>query len=151
MLGDTAVAVHPKDPRYTHLHGKFVIHPFNGRRIPIITDAITVDMEFGTGAVKITPAHDPNDFECGKRNNLEFISLMNDDGTYNENAGEYKVSFILLSIYRSLIPGNATIPRSKSNHQRPQRKRSLRRAKRQRDGNSRLLVNIFSLITILLI
>ena len=92
MLGDTAVAVHPKDPRYTHLHGKFVIHPFNGRRIPIITDAITVDMEFGTGAVKITPAHDPNDFECGKRNNLEFISLMNDDGTYNENAGQYKVS-----------------------------------------------------------
>lgn len=92
MLGDTAVAVHPDDPRYKHLHGKFVIHPFNGRRIPIITDAITVDMEFGTGAVKITPAHDPNDFECGQRNNLEFISLMNDDGTYNENAGEYKVS-----------------------------------------------------------
>jgi valyl-tRNA synthetase len=91
LLGDTAVAVHPDDPRYTHLHGKFVIHPFNGRRIPIITDAITVDMEFGTGAVKITPAHDPNDFECGQRNNLEFINLMNDDGTYNENAGEYKV------------------------------------------------------------
>lgn len=91
MLGDTAVAVHPDDPRYTHLHGKFVIHPFNNRRIPIITDAITVDMEFGTGAVKITPAHDPNDFECGQRNNLEFISLMNDDGTYNENAGEFQV------------------------------------------------------------
>jgi valyl-tRNA synthetase len=91
LLGDTAVAVHPDDPRYTHLHGKFVIHPFNGRRIPIITDSITVDMSFGTGAVKITPAHDPNDFECGQRNNLEFINLMNDDGTYNENAGEYKV------------------------------------------------------------
>ncbi|WWD15831.1 valine-tRNA ligase [Kwoniella shandongensis] len=90
MLGDTAVAVHPDDPRYTHLHGKYVIHPFNGRRIPIITDAITVDMNFGTGAVKITPAHDPNDFECGQRNNLEFINLMNDDGTYNENAGQYK-------------------------------------------------------------
>nr|XP_019013438.1 valine-tRNA ligase [Kwoniella pini CBS 10737]OCF52219.1 valine-tRNA ligase [Kwoniella pini CBS 10737] len=90
MLGDTAVAVHPDDPRYKHLHGKFVIHPFNGRRIPIITDAITVDMEFGTGAVKITPAHDPNDFECGQRNNLEFISLMNDDGTYNENAAPYQ-------------------------------------------------------------
>lgn len=93
MLGDTAVAVHPDDPRYTHLHGKFVVHPFNGRRIPIVTDSITVDMEFGTGAVKITPAHDPNDFECGQRNNLEFINLMNDDGTYNENAGEFKVSF----------------------------------------------------------
>jgi valyl-tRNA synthetase len=92
MLGDTAIAVHPDDPRYTHLHGKFVVHPFLDRRIPIITDAITVDMSFGTGAVKITPAHDPNDFECGMRNNLEFISLMNDDGTYNENAGPYKVS-----------------------------------------------------------
>ncbi|WVQ78003.1 hypothetical protein IAT38_000084 [Cryptococcus sp. DSM 104549] len=90
MLGDTAIAVHPDDPRYTHLHGKFAVHPFLDRRIPIITDAITVDMNFGTGAVKITPAHDPNDFECGLRNNLEFISLMNDDGTYNENAGEYK-------------------------------------------------------------
>lgn len=93
MLGDTAIAVHPDDERYKHLHGKFAIHPFLGRRIPIITDAITVDMSFGTGAVKITPAHDPNDFECGMRNGLEFISLMNDDGTYNENAGEYKVSF----------------------------------------------------------
>ena len=92
MLGDTAIAVHPDDERYKHLHGKFAIHPFLGRRIPIITDAITVDMSFGTGAVKITPAHDPNDFECGMRNKLEFINLMNDDGTYNENAGEYKVS-----------------------------------------------------------
>jgi valyl-tRNA synthetase len=89
MLGDTAVAVHPEDPRYKHLHGKFVVHPFNGRRIPIVTDAITVDMEFGTGAVKITPAHDPNDFECAVRNNLEFISLMNDDGTYNDNAAPF--------------------------------------------------------------
>jgi valyl-tRNA synthetase len=60
MLGDTAVAVHPQDERYKHLHGKFVIHPFNNRRIPIITDAELVDMEFGTGAVKITPAHDPS-------------------------------------------------------------------------------------------
>lgn len=90
MLGDTAIAVHPDDPRYKHLHGKFVIHPFSGRRIPIVTDAVTVDMEFGTGAVKITPAHDPNDFECGMRNKLEFITLMNDDGTYNENAGQFK-------------------------------------------------------------
>lgn len=76
MLGDTAVAVHPKDPRYTHLHGKYVIHPINGRRIPIICDDILVDMSFGTGAVKITPAHDPNDFECGKRHNLEFIKSV---------------------------------------------------------------------------
>ncbi|WVQ98646.1 valine-tRNA ligase [Kwoniella sp. CBS 9459] len=90
MLGDTAIAVHPDDPRYKHLHGKFAVHPFLDRKIPIITDSITVDMEFGTGAVKITPAHDPNDFECGIRNNLEFINLMNDDGTYNENAGPYK-------------------------------------------------------------
>ncbi|KAK4686354.1 valyl-tRNA synthetase, partial [Tremellales sp. Uapishka_1] len=90
MLGDTAVAVHPDDERYKHLVGKFVIHPFNGRRIPIIADGITVEMEFGTGAVKITPAHDANDFECGLRNKLEFINLMNDDGTYNENAGEYQ-------------------------------------------------------------
>ena len=74
MLGDGAVAVHPEDPRYKHLHGKFVVHPFNGRRIPIICDAQLVDMAFGTGAVKITPAHDPNDYECGKRHNLEFIT-----------------------------------------------------------------------------
>lgn len=62
MLGDTAVAVHPEDTRYKHLHGKFVVHPFNGRRIPIITDSELVDMSFGTGAVKITPAHDPSKF-----------------------------------------------------------------------------------------
>lgn len=91
MLGDTAVAVHPDDKRYTHLHGKFVIHPFIAdRRIPIVTDDIAVDMEFGTGAVKITPAHDFNDYEVGKRHNLEFINLLNDDGTYNEHAGPYK-------------------------------------------------------------
>ncbi|KAI9468965.1 MAG: valyl-tRNA synthetase [Benjaminiella poitrasii] len=90
MLGDTAVAVHPDDKRYTHLHGKYVVHPFLDRRIPIVTDSIAVDMEFGTGAVKITPAHDFNDYEVGKRHNLEFINLLNDDGTYNENAGPYK-------------------------------------------------------------
>ncbi|KIJ23910.1 hypothetical protein M422DRAFT_39377 [Sphaerobolus stellatus SS14] len=88
MLGDTAVAVHPDDPRYTHLHGKFVKHPFlPNRRIPIVTDSIVVDMEFGTGAVKITPAHDPNDYEVGVRHNLEFINILNDDGTFNDNAG----------------------------------------------------------------
>jgi valyl-tRNA synthetase len=74
--------------RLQHLVGKYIKHPFVDRRFPIIADGITVDMAFGTGAVKITPAHDPNDYECGKRNNLEFINLMNDDGTYNENAGE---------------------------------------------------------------
>jgi valyl-tRNA synthetase len=80
MLGDTGVAVHPDDTRYTHLHGKFLIHPFNGRKIPIITDSILVDMSFGTGAVKVTPAHDHNDYLCGKRNNLEFIIMLTDDG-----------------------------------------------------------------------
>lgn len=90
MLGDTAVAVHPDDKRYKHLHGKYVVHPFLDRRIPIVTDDIAVDMEFGTGAVKITPGHDFNDYEVGKRHNLQIIDLMNDDGTYNEAAGPYK-------------------------------------------------------------
>eukprot|EP00761_Pharyngomonas_kirbyi_P014295 gb/GECH01014325.1/.p1 GENE.gb/GECH01014325.1/~~gb/GECH01014325.1/.p1 ORF type:complete len:972 (+),score=309.36 gb/GECH01014325.1/:1-2916(+) len=90
MLGDVAVAVHPDDKRYTHLHGKNLVHPFNHRKIPIITDSELVDPEFGTGAVKITPAHDPNDFECGKRHQLEFINILNDDGTMNENAAPYQ-------------------------------------------------------------
>lgn len=89
MLGDTAVAVHPDDPRYKHLHGKYVIHPFNNRRIPIITDGELVDMSFGTGAVKITPAHDPNDYECGKRHNLEFITMLAPDGSINENGAPF--------------------------------------------------------------
>jgi valyl-tRNA synthetase len=89
MLGDTAVAVHPEDERYKHLHGKFVIHPFNDRRIPIITDPELVDMSFGTGAVKITPAHDPNDYECGKRHNLEFITMLSPDGAVNENGAPF--------------------------------------------------------------
>jgi isoleucyl-tRNA synthetase len=87
MLGDTAVAVHPDDPRYKHLHGKNVIHPFSGRKIPIITDSILVDMNLGTGAVKITPAHDPNDYACGKRHNLEFITMLTPDGAINELGG----------------------------------------------------------------
>jgi valyl-tRNA synthetase len=90
MLGDTAVAVHPDDPRYTHLHGKFLIHPFNGRRIPIVTDGVLVDMNFGTGAVKITPAHDPNDYECGKRQNLEFITVLTPDGAINHNGSQFE-------------------------------------------------------------
>ncbi|KAH7424251.1 hypothetical protein KP509_12G097300 [Ceratopteris richardii] len=88
MLGDTAIAVHPDDSRYKHLHGKVVVHPFNGRKIPIICDSILVDPEFGTGAVKITPAHDPNDFAVGQRHNLEFINIFTDDGKVNSNGGE---------------------------------------------------------------
>ncbi|KAJ3174705.1 hypothetical protein HDU87_006954 [Geranomyces variabilis] len=83
MLGDTAIAVHPTDARYTHLHGKFALHPFQNRRVPIIPDAY-VDPEFGTGAVKITPAHDPNDYIVGKRNNLAFINIFTDEGQVNE-------------------------------------------------------------------
>ncbi|MGP4071378.1 valine--tRNA ligase [Piscibacillus sp. B03] len=89
MLGDTAVAVHPEDDRYKHLIGKKVILPIVGREIEIIADDY-VDMEFGSGAVKITPAHDPNDFEIGNRHNLERILVMNEDGSMNENAGKYE-------------------------------------------------------------
>jgi valyl-tRNA synthetase len=108
MLGDTAIAVHPDDLRYKvhvpslpplypsvnipitlqHLHGKFASHPFVNRRIPIVTDAIIVDMAFGTGAVKITPAHDQNDYEVGVRHGLDFVNILNDDGTFNAYAGE---------------------------------------------------------------
>jgi valyl-tRNA synthetase len=102
MLGDTAVAVHPQDPRYSvrpldanltvqHLHGKFVVHPFLERRIPIITDAELVDMAFGTGAVKVTPAHDPNDYATGKRHGLEMITIFNDDGSIAANCGKFAV------------------------------------------------------------
>ena len=89
MLGDTAVAVHPEDERYKHLIGKTVILPIVGREIPIVADDY-VDMDFGSGAVKITPAHDPNDFEVGNRHNLERVLVMNEDGTMNEKAGKYK-------------------------------------------------------------
>jgi valyl-tRNA synthetase len=89
MLGDTAVAVHPEDERYKHLIGKTVILPIVGREIPIVGDDY-VDMEFGSGAVKITPAHDPNDFEVGNRHNLERILVMNEDGTMNGRAGKYE-------------------------------------------------------------
>ncbi|XP_043712744.1 valine--tRNA ligase, mitochondrial 1 [Telopea speciosissima] len=90
MLGDTAIAIHPEDERYRGLHGKFAIHPFSGRKLPIICDAILVDPTFGTGAVKITPAHDPNDFEVGKRHNLEFINIFTDDGKINSNGGQFE-------------------------------------------------------------
>lgn len=89
MLGDTAVAVHPDDERYQKYIGKKVILPIVNKEIPVVADTY-VDREFGTGVVKITPAHDPNDFEVGLRHDLPRINIMNDDGTLNENAGEYK-------------------------------------------------------------
>ncbi|TEY43479.1 hypothetical protein BOTCAL_0369g00090 [Botryotinia calthae] len=89
MLGDTGIAVHPDDARYTHLVGKNAIHPFiEGRLMPIVADTY-VEKDFGTGAVKITPAHDPNDFALGQRHNLEFINILTDDGKMNDNAGPY--------------------------------------------------------------
>ena len=90
MLGDTAICVHPTDERYTDLIGKHVQIPANGRVIPIIADALLADKTLGTGAVKVTPAHDPNDYACGLRNNLEMINILNTDGTINENGGEYQ-------------------------------------------------------------
>jgi len=89
MLGDTAIAVHPDDDRYKDLVGRNVLLPLVNREIPVIADAY-VDREFGTGAVKITPAHDPNDFEIGKRHNLPEINILNDDATINENGGKYE-------------------------------------------------------------
>ena len=88
MLGDTAVAIHPEDERYAHLIGKSVMLPLMNRVIPVVTDTY-VDREFGTGVVKITPAHDPNDFEVGKRHDLPVINVMNDDATINENGGKF--------------------------------------------------------------
>ncbi len=88
MLGDTAIAVHPEDEQYKQLIGKKAILPIVGREIEIVADDY-VDMEFGSGAVKITPAHDPNDFEIGNRHNLERVLVMHEDGTMNENAGKY--------------------------------------------------------------
>ncbi|MBD2774020.1 valine--tRNA ligase [Iningainema tapete] len=89
MLGDTAVAVNPGDERYQHLIGRTLTLPIMNREIPIIADEL-VDSSFGTGCVKVTPAHDPNDFEMGRRHNLPFINIMNKDGTLNENAGEFQ-------------------------------------------------------------
>jgi len=131
MLGDTAVAVHPDDPRYKHLHGKFVRHPFlPNRRIPIITDSIIVDMEFGTGAVKITPAHDPNDYEVGLRHNLEFINILNDDGTFNENAGpKFQVNLLFYFIYDILFTaflGDEAVPCKDPSGERIERVGTLR-------------------------
>ncbi len=88
MLGDTGVAVNPADERYTDLVGKKVILPIVNKEIPVVADDY-VEMDFGTGAVKMTPAHDPNDFEVAQRHNLEVITVTNDDGTMNENAGKF--------------------------------------------------------------
>jgi valyl-tRNA synthetase len=89
LLGDTAVAVHPEDPRYQKLHGKKVALPLTTRQIPIITDAVLVDMAFGSGAVKVTPAHDFNDYETGKRHHLEQLAVIDEHGNMNAEAGAY--------------------------------------------------------------
>ncbi len=89
MLGDTAVAVHPNDDRYKHLIGKSVTVPLVNREIPVLADGLLVDPELGTGAVKVTPAHDPNDYACGQRHKLPLINILNPDGTVNENGGKY--------------------------------------------------------------
>ncbi|HRW58935.1 MAG TPA: valine--tRNA ligase, partial [Chlamydiales bacterium] len=89
MLGDTALAVSPKDPRYQHLIGKNIILPIQNREIPVVADNY-VDPEFGSGIVKITPAHDPNDYELGFRHNLPMINIMNPDGTINENGAKFE-------------------------------------------------------------
>ena len=90
MLGDTAICVHPTDERYIDLIGKHVQIPATVRIVPIIDDALLADKTLGTGAVKVTPAHDPNDYACGLRNNLEMINILNTDGTINEHGGEYQ-------------------------------------------------------------
>ncbi|MEO0352854.1 MAG: class I tRNA ligase family protein, partial [Cyanobacteria bacterium P01_A01_bin.15] len=89
MLGDTAVAVNPEDERYQEMVGKTLTLPLVGREIPVIADSY-VDKEFGTGCVKITPAHDPNDFAMGQRHNLPMITIMNKDGSMNENAAQFE-------------------------------------------------------------
>lgn len=95
MLGDTAVAVHPEDDRYKHLHGKYVTHPFCKRQIPIVCDEF-VERDFGTGAVKITPAHDPNDYEVGVRHKLPFINIFDDEGNIVSGYGKFSVSNIFI-------------------------------------------------------
>ncbi len=103
MLGDTAVAVHPEDPRYKHLIGREVALPLTNRTIPIIADGILVDPAFGTGCVKVTPAHDPNDYAAGVRNHLPMINLLNPDGTYNENAGPPYTGLDRMAVRKKVI------------------------------------------------
>ncbi|MEG1748042.1 MAG: class I tRNA ligase family protein, partial [Oscillospiraceae bacterium] len=88
MMGDTGVAVNPEDERFKALVGKTCLLPIMNRELPIVADDY-VELDFGTGAVKMTPAHDPNDFEVGQRHNLEMIRVIADDGTINENGGKY--------------------------------------------------------------
>lgn len=91
MLGDVAVAVHPSDVRYRKFHGRALRHPFvPDRKMRVIVDAELVNPEFGTGAVKITPAHDGNDFECGKRHGLPMVNVLDEAGRINENGGPYR-------------------------------------------------------------
>jgi valyl-tRNA synthetase len=123
MLGDSAVAVHPDDPRYKGLRGKRIKHPFVDRTFPIIADGILVDPKFGTGAVKVTPAHDFNDFETGKRHGLEQINVLNLDGTLNDKAGRFagldrkearravKRALEELGLARGARPHTLTLPR----------------------------------------
>jgi valyl-tRNA synthetase len=123
MLGDTAVAVHPDDSRYKGLPGKRIKHPFVDRSFPIIADAILVDPKFGTGAVKVTPAHDFNDFETGKRHKLEEINILELDGTLNDKAGRFagldrkearravKKALQELGLARGAKPHTLTLPR----------------------------------------
>jgi valyl-tRNA synthetase len=103
MLGDTAVAVHPDDPRFNKWIGKEVELPLTGRKIPIIGDAQLVDIEFGTGAVKVTPAHDFNDFEVGQRHKLPMINILNLDGTLNENAPEKYRGMTVLDARKAVV------------------------------------------------
>ena len=88
--------------RYLHLHGKHVVHPLDGRKLPIITDAELVDMSFGTGAVKITPAHDPNDFATGKRHNLQFLNILTNEGDINTAGGQFAGQ----PRFKVLLPGS---------------------------------------------
>ena len=91
MLGDAAVAVHPDDPRTMHLIGRSVIHPLHGSLLPVVGDAALVDMELGTGAVKITPAHDPNDLACAERHGLPVVDVLDERGLLSAAAGEHFV------------------------------------------------------------
>ena len=124
MLGDTAIAVHPEDPRYSHLIGKTVRHPLLDRAIPIVGDAILVDPAFGSGAVKVTPAHDFNDHEVGKRHDLPMITIFTPDAKVNEQGGAYvgldrfdarekiKVDLTALGLFRGARLNVMTLPRS---------------------------------------
>jgi valyl-tRNA synthetase len=103
MLGDTAVAVHPDDIRYKHLIGREIALPLTDRRIPIIADGLLVDPTFGTGCVKVTPAHDPNDYQTGMRHKLLMINLLNPDGTYNENAPEAYRGLLIKDVRKRVL------------------------------------------------